>query len=115
LNWNRFFRYALRSLIPAWRFFDQTEGVPVLYLRPADSPDCPWIRFDPHHRIRWHHLFHNPDGTSLHAFHNFLRLALRDPDDSAMQGLLRTVANRIGESLSPGHAEFKYRIQEERE
>jgi hypothetical protein len=106
------FQYAIRSLIPAWRFFDEAEGAVSLHLKPVGSPDSEWIMIDPSLEIRWFHLFYNPDGLSIHAFHNFLKLVHRDPSHQELQATFRGMVTRLGKRSFPEHAEFNSKIVE---
>ena len=105
-----FFQYAIRSLIPAWRFFNETDGSFSLHLRPCGSSDSEWIRIDPYLKLRWFHLFFNPEGLSIHAFHNFLKLVHQDPSNQDLQSMLRDLATRLGKDSFPGYDEFDFKI-----
>ena len=103
---------AFRSLIPAWRFFDEDEVAVVLYLKPKGAPESSWVRTDPSHEVRFWNFFYNPQGLSVHAFQSFLKLVQQDPQNDNLLSLLREVSFDAGRRLFPGQDVFDFRIGE---
>lgn len=105
--------YALRSLIPSWRFFNEIEGAYILMIRPVGGAETDWVRVDPRSETGVSGLIHNPSGILIHAFHNFLKLAARDRDCPEIQEMLRDLAEQQGRIHFPGSDAFETRIVEE--
>ncbi|MBU6153437.1 MAG: hypothetical protein KGP28_03960 [Bdellovibrionales bacterium] len=110
MNRKLIFQYALRSLIPAWRFFDEVETHLVLEIKPKCAPDSEWRRLDPSSRVGLAQLFFNPSGLLVHGFQNFLLLVQRDSNDPRIQSVFRSFCERQGKMLFPESKEFEFRI-----
>ncbi len=72
-------RILFRALVPAWRYFDREEPVPVLWFRcGGDSQNGHWQRVSRSQVLRPVHFFCNPAGNLVLLEDSLLRLGVSD-------------------------------------
>ena len=106
--------YVIRSLIPAWRFFDIADSHRVFWVRPkGKSPPAEWIRVDPSHSVSPFDFWVNPSGLLVHSFQNLLSLFVGSGPDSELQGVMDQLAHQCGKLHFSEAEEFEFKITEE--
>ncbi len=92
----------LRSVVPAWRFFEDVEATTELYIRvaPEEADDFgPWqaaLTAPPH---RWTRLIFNPAGNLALAEQSLVEALSSELDGCAFERVTELVAYRLVQEL----------------